>query len=195
MAKDTRIPDVFWSLAYVDWYQDQQPTHEEAFKKLTGRIHPGAIVLLHNTSSTNAEILDELLTKWGRNGIFFRLSRSARIEICLRTGNTVSHVFLSFFCSAFLSCFQTGMPPLYFLPEPQHTEQVRHRHAGIGKLRKIPDRFRHADAPGKRCKAEENTVNHSEAILFHQPEKRLLPWYAQPAIVANANSRIPTATT
>ena len=104
----------------------------------------------------------------GRNGIFFRLSRSARIEICLRTGNTVSHVFLSFFCSAFFILF-------YFLPEPQHTEQIRHRHAGIGKLRKIPDRFRHADAPGKRCKAEENTVNHSEAILFHQPEKRLLP--------------------
>ena len=59
------------SLAYVDWYQDQQPTHEEAFKKLTGRIHPGAIVLLHNTSSTNAEILDELLTKWEEMGYSF----------------------------------------------------------------------------------------------------------------------------
>ena len=56
---------------YVDWYQDQQPTHEEAFKKLTGRIHPGAIVLLHNTSSTNAEILDELLTKWEEMGYSF----------------------------------------------------------------------------------------------------------------------------
>ena len=62
---------VFWRLAYVDWYQDQQPTHEEAFKKLTGRIHPGAIVLLHNTSSTNAEILDELLTKWEEMGYSF----------------------------------------------------------------------------------------------------------------------------
>ena len=46
-------------------------THEEAFKKLTGRIHPGAIVLLHNTSSTNAEILDELLTKWEEMGYSF----------------------------------------------------------------------------------------------------------------------------
>jgi peptidoglycan-N-acetylmuramic acid deacetylase len=68
MAKDLGYQTFFWSLAYVDWYQDQQPTHEEAFKKLTGRIHPGAIVLLHNTSSTNAEILDELLTKWEEMG-------------------------------------------------------------------------------------------------------------------------------
>ena len=37
----------------------------------TGRIHPGAIVLLHNTSSTNAEILDELLTKWEEMGYSF----------------------------------------------------------------------------------------------------------------------------
>lgn len=61
----------FWSLAYVDWYENDQPTKEEAFKKLTGRIHPGAVVLLHNTSSTNAEILDELLTRWKEMGYTF----------------------------------------------------------------------------------------------------------------------------
>ena len=44
---------------------------EEAFKKLLGRIHPGAIVLLHSTSSTNASILDELLTKWEEMGYTF----------------------------------------------------------------------------------------------------------------------------
>ena len=71
MAKDLGYQTFFWSLAYVDWYQDQQPTHDEAFEKLTGRIHPGAIVLLHNTSSTNAEILDELLTKWEEMGYSF----------------------------------------------------------------------------------------------------------------------------
>ena len=64
MAKALGYQTFFWSLAYVDWYQDKQPTKEEAFKKLLGRIHPGAIVLLHSTSSTNAAILDELLTKW-----------------------------------------------------------------------------------------------------------------------------------
>ena len=35
-------------------------------------VHPGAIVLLHSTSSTNAQILDELLTKWEELGYEFR---------------------------------------------------------------------------------------------------------------------------
>ena len=71
MAKELGYSTFFWSLAYVDWIQDQQPSREEAFQKLLTRIHPGAIVLLHNTSSTNAEILDELLTKWEEMGFEF----------------------------------------------------------------------------------------------------------------------------
>lgn len=71
MAKEMGYHTFFWSLAYVDWYEDKQPTHEEAFQKLLGRIHPGAIVLLHSTSRTNGEILDELLTKWESMGYQF----------------------------------------------------------------------------------------------------------------------------
>jgi peptidoglycan-N-acetylmuramic acid deacetylase len=71
MAKELGYHTFFWSLAYVDWYQDDQPTKEEAFEKLLKRIHPGAIVLLHSTSSTNAEILDELLTRWEEMGYHF----------------------------------------------------------------------------------------------------------------------------
>ena len=72
MAKDLGYKTFFWSLAYVDWYQDNQPSKEEAFDKLLNRIHPGAIVLLHSTSSTNARILDELLGKWEEMGYQFR---------------------------------------------------------------------------------------------------------------------------
>lgn len=72
MAKDMGYHTFFWSLAYVDWYQDKQPSKEEAFDKLLTRIHPGSIVLLHSTSSTNAEILDELLTKWEDMGYTFK---------------------------------------------------------------------------------------------------------------------------
>lgn len=72
MAKELGYQTFFWSLAYVDWYEDRQPSHEEAFEKLTGRIHPGAIVLLHSTSRTNGEILDELLTKWEAMGYSFQ---------------------------------------------------------------------------------------------------------------------------
>lgn len=72
MAKELGYTTFFWSLAYVDWYQDNQPSKEEAFEKLLGRIHPGAVILLHSTSSTNAAILDELLTKWKDMGYTFR---------------------------------------------------------------------------------------------------------------------------
>ena len=71
MAKELGYKTFFWSLAYVDWYQDKQPSREEAFDKLLKRIHPGAIVLLHNTSSTNGQILDELLGKWEEMGYTF----------------------------------------------------------------------------------------------------------------------------
>ena len=78
MAKELGYHTFFWSLAYVDWNVKDQPSHEEAFSKLTTRIHPGAIVLLHNTSKTNAEILDELLTKWEEMGYAF----SSLDELC-----------------------------------------------------------------------------------------------------------------
>ena len=71
MAHRLGYSTFFWSLAYVDWYVDKQPTREEAMKKLTSRIHPGAIVLLHSTSATNATILDDLLTEWKRMGYTF----------------------------------------------------------------------------------------------------------------------------
>ena len=71
MAQELGYKTVFWSLAYVDWNNDSQPTADYAFSKLVPRIHNGAVVLLHSTSSTNAEILDELLTKWKELGYSF----------------------------------------------------------------------------------------------------------------------------
>ena len=62
---------VFWSLAYVDWETDNQPTRQQALDKLTGRIHPGAVVLLHSTSATNAAVLDEVITTWKEMGYTF----------------------------------------------------------------------------------------------------------------------------
>lgn len=72
MAQDLGYKTIFWSLAYVDWYESDQPTREEALEKLVPRIHPGAIVLLHSTSKTNGEILDELLTEWEDMGYQFK---------------------------------------------------------------------------------------------------------------------------
>ena len=71
MAQELGYKTVFWSLAYADWDNDAQPTPEQAFSKLLGRVHPGAVVLLHSTSKTNAAILEELLTKWEDMGYTF----------------------------------------------------------------------------------------------------------------------------
>ena len=71
LAQELGYQTVFWSLAYVDWYADNQPTAEQAYAKLLPRIHNGAIVLLHSTSSTNAAILDDLLSKWEDMGYRF----------------------------------------------------------------------------------------------------------------------------
>ena len=72
MAKEMGYHTIFWSLAYVDWYESDQPTREEALEKMVPRIHPGAIVLLHSTSATNAQVLDELLTRWEEKGYSFK---------------------------------------------------------------------------------------------------------------------------
>ncbi len=90
MAKELGYSTVFWSLAYVDWYTDDQPTKEQAFSKLLPRIHPGAVVLLHSTSSTNAEILDALLTEWENMGYTFGNLEAVCASMHVEEGSTSS---------------------------------------------------------------------------------------------------------
>lgn len=70
-AKALGYKTVFWSLAYVDWKDDAQPTAQAAMEKLLPRTHNGAVILLHATSRTNAQILDDLLTQWKAQGYTF----------------------------------------------------------------------------------------------------------------------------
>ncbi len=70
-ANDLGYKTIFWSLAYTDWKVNEQPSQEQAFSKLLTRVHDGAIILLHNTSSTNAKILNELLTQYKNMGYNF----------------------------------------------------------------------------------------------------------------------------
>ncbi len=71
-AKDLGYHTIFWALAHVDWYTDNQPDPQESINLLTSRVSPGAVVLLHNTSQTNGAILDDLMTKWEELGYSFR---------------------------------------------------------------------------------------------------------------------------
>ena len=71
MAKELGYQTVFWSLAYKDWENDNQPTADYAMGKLIPRTHNGAVILLHSTSKTNAEVLDQLLTQGKSDGYRF----------------------------------------------------------------------------------------------------------------------------
>lgn len=61
----------FWSFAYEDWNNDAQPQHDKAKTKILSNIHNGEIMLLHPTSSTNAEILGEIIAELKTQGYRF----------------------------------------------------------------------------------------------------------------------------
>ncbi len=62
---------IFWSFAYADWDNNAQMSAEAAKKKIFDNIHNGAIILLHPTSSTNAEILGEVIDELRASGYRF----------------------------------------------------------------------------------------------------------------------------
>ena len=63
---------VLWSATYADWDNKKQPSRADAFEKLMPRLHPGAIILLHSTSATSTDILDELIARCKDDGYEFR---------------------------------------------------------------------------------------------------------------------------
>ena len=62
---------VFWSYAYADWDNGRQPQPEKALEKILKNIHNGEIMLLHPTSSTNAEIMKDLIKELKEMGFRF----------------------------------------------------------------------------------------------------------------------------
>ena len=72
-AKDMGYKTVFWSIAYSDWDNNNQMKPEKALNILLGRVHNGAVILLHPTSATNAEILDDFIKRLKAEGYEFGL--------------------------------------------------------------------------------------------------------------------------
>ena len=83
-ANELGYKTVFWSCAYDDWDNNRQMSSGKAMEKLTSRLHNGEVLLLHPTSSTNAAILDELLTKLEnigyRFGSLYELTGTSKIQ-------------------------------------------------------------------------------------------------------------------
>lgn len=67
---------VFWSLSYADWDVNSQKGGDYAFEKVTERLHPGAIMLLHAVSSDNAEAMGKIIDYAREQGYeFFTLDK------------------------------------------------------------------------------------------------------------------------
>lgn len=65
------MTSVFWSLAYADWDTDNQKGSDYAFEKVTSRLHPGAIILLHSVSRDNADAMSKIIDYALKNGYVF----------------------------------------------------------------------------------------------------------------------------
>ncbi len=63
---------VFWSFAYEDWDNNKQMPVDKAKEKILSNIHNGAIILLHPTSSTNADILSDIIRELKSQGYVFK---------------------------------------------------------------------------------------------------------------------------
>lgn len=70
-AKALGYKTVFWSFAYADWDNAKQPSAEFAKKKILDNLHNGAVILLHPTSKTNADVLGEVLREMKAQGYRF----------------------------------------------------------------------------------------------------------------------------
>ena len=71
-AEDAGYKTIFWSFAYADWDNNRQPDCASSLEKILRGAHPGEILLLHPTSSTNASILGTLIDSLTERGYVFK---------------------------------------------------------------------------------------------------------------------------
>ena len=62
LTQDMGYQSIFWSIAYKDYDAENQPGKQYVIDHFATYHHNGAIPLIHNTSQSNMEALDEVLT-------------------------------------------------------------------------------------------------------------------------------------
>lgn len=73
VLKDMGYTSIFWSIAYYDYDADKQPGKAYVVNHFKKYYHKGAITLTHNTSKSNAEALDDVITYLENKGYRFAL--------------------------------------------------------------------------------------------------------------------------
>lgn len=71
-AKDMGYTHVMWSLAFVDWYRDDQKGWQYSYNNVMKQIHPGAVLLLHTVSKDNADALEKIIVDLKKRGYTFK---------------------------------------------------------------------------------------------------------------------------
>ncbi|MGN0438922.1 MAG: polysaccharide deacetylase family protein [Lachnospiraceae bacterium] len=71
VAKDLGYTTVFWSIAYLDYDVNNQPSQEHVVGHFQKYYHPGAIPLLHNVSKANHDALPEVIKNLKKEGYSF----------------------------------------------------------------------------------------------------------------------------
>lgn len=71
MAKDLGYTTIFWSMAYLDYDVNNQPTPEHVIEHFNKYYHPGAIPLIHNVSKANHDALKTVITNLKKEGYSF----------------------------------------------------------------------------------------------------------------------------
>ena len=63
---------IFWSVAHGDYDTANQPTVQKTFDTVTGRFHPGAVILLHASSQSNVDALSDIIDEAHAQGYTFK---------------------------------------------------------------------------------------------------------------------------
>lgn len=71
IAKDLGYRTIFWSMAYLDYDVNNQPSSGHVVEHFSKYYHPGAIPLLHNVSQANHDALPQVIQNLKREGYSF----------------------------------------------------------------------------------------------------------------------------
>lgn len=71
ITHDLGYKTIFWSMAYVDYDVNKQPGADYVIEHFNKYHHNGAIVLMHNVSSSNAEALETVINNLKNAGYRF----------------------------------------------------------------------------------------------------------------------------
>ncbi|MCM1499536.1 MAG: polysaccharide deacetylase family protein [Clostridium sp.] len=71
MARDLGYTTIFWSMAYLDYDVNNQPSSSHVVEHFSKYYHPGAIPLMHNVSKANHDALQEVIRNLKNEGYSF----------------------------------------------------------------------------------------------------------------------------